>query len=80
MVVLKCNRYSYAGCFAATSVFSVQFVVTNYSVSATKYFATFWQLMTLSVPCTEHHSVTPAAYEHMESSLAGNSQISKVGY
>lgn len=63
MIVLKYNCYSYLRGFATTSVFSVQFVMTNYSVSATSYFAAFWRLMTLSVPRMEHHYFTPAAYE-----------------
>lgn len=50
----------YHMCILYTSSYS------QYSMSATSYFAAFWQLLTPSIPCREHHSFTVGCEVHAE--------------
>lgn len=62
--MLKCNCYLCSRCFTATSVISLQFVETNYSMSAASNVAAFQQLLTPSALCIE------LCIRHSQSSLA----------
>lgn len=47
--------------YSETSVFCVQFVMTDYFVPETSYFSACWQRITLNVLCIEHHYFSWAA-------------------
>lgn len=76
MAAIKYNYHLYWRWFGTTRVFSIPLLMTNYSMSATSYFAAFWQLLTLSVPCREHHSLTPVGCEVHAEIICWKSQIS----
>lgn len=76
MVVIKYDYHLHWRCFGTTCVFSTPLLVTNYSMSATSYFVAFWQWLTLSVPCREHHSFTSAGCEVHAEFICWKSQIS----
>lgn len=42
-------------CYSETSVFCIQFAMTDYFVSEISYIAACWQYITLNVLCIEHH-------------------------